>query len=160
MIIVREMVPADSRRVLDIYRMGLETGNATFETKVPVWQQWDSRHLPHSRFVAEVNGFVTGWAALSSYSTREVYRGVAELSIYVAEDFRGKNIGSELMINIISSSEKNGIWTLISSVFPENKATLRLHEKYGFRIIGRRERIAMLNGVWRDTILLERRSSL
>lgn len=152
------MLQSDSERVLDIYRMGLETGNATFETVVPSWQEWDSRHLSHSRFVFDDDGIVMGWAALSPFSTREAYRGVAELSIYVATGFRGRKIGSELMEQVISSSEQNGIWTLVSSVFPENEATLKLHKKYGFRVIGRRERIARHKGKWRDTILLERRS--
>jgi phosphinothricin acetyltransferase len=134
---VREMLQGDSESVLEIYRMGLETRNATFET-----------------------GIVTGWAALTPFSSREVYRGVAEVSIYVASRFRGKKTGSQLMDQIIISSELNGIWTLVSSVFPENEATLKLHTKYGFRIIGKRERIAQLDGKWRDTILLERRSSM
>ena len=155
---IRTMLQSDSERVLDIYRMGLETGNATFETVVPSWQEWDSRHLSHSRFVFDDDGIVMGWAALSSFSTREAYRGVAELSIYVATGFRGRKLGSELMEQVISSSEQNGIWTLVSSVFPENEATLKLHKKYGFRVIGRRERIARHKGKWRDTILLERRS--
>jgi len=155
---IRTMLQSDSERVLDIYRMGLETGNATFETVVPSWQEWDSRHLSHSRFVFDDDGIVMGWAALSPFSTREAYRGVAELSIYVATGFRGRKIGSELMEQVISSSEQNGIWTLVSSVFPENEATLKLHKKYGFRVIGRRERIARHKGKWRDTILLERRS--
>jgi len=155
---IRTMLQSDSERVLDIYRMGLETGNATFETVVPSWQEWDSRHLSHSRFVFDDDGIVMGWAALSPFSTREAYRGVAELSIYVATGFRGRKLGSELMEQVISSSEQNGIWTLVSSVFPENEATLKLHKKYGFRVIGRRERIARHKGKWRDTILLERRS--
>src|SRR5512133_3582058 len=145
---IRIMLPGDSESVLDIYRMGLETGNATFETTVPSWQEWDSKHLSHSRFVSEEDGFVTGWAALSPFSSREVYKGVAELSIYVATEFRGKKTGSGLMEFIIASSERNTIWTLFSSVFPENVATIRLHKKFGFREIGRRERIAKLNGVW------------
>jgi L-amino acid N-acyltransferase YncA len=157
---VREMLPDDSQSVLEIYRMGLETGNATFETIVPSWKEWDSKHLSHSRFVSEEDGIVTGWAALSPFSSREVYKGVAELSIYVATGFRGKKTGSGLMEIIITSSERNGIWTLFSSVFPENEATIKLHQKFGFREIGRRERIAKLNGIWRDTILLERRSSI
>ena len=156
---IREMQQADSFRVLEIYRMGLETRNATFETTVPSWKEWDSKHLSHSRLVFTENEKVEGWAALTPFSVREVYRGVAEVSIYVANGFRGKKIGSALMDQIIISSELNGIWTLVSSVFPENQATLRLHEKSGFRIIGRRERIAKLDGKWRDTILLERRSS-
>jgi len=157
---VRIMRHSDSQKVLEIYRMGLEKRNATFETVVPSWQEWDSKHLRHSRFVSEEDGIVTGWAALSPFSSREVYKGVAELSIYVSTIFRGKKTGSALMEKIIASSELNGIWTLVSSVFPENEATLRLHEKFGFRVIGRRERIARLDGNWRDTILLERRSSI
>ena len=157
---VRIMRHSDSQKVLELYRMGLEKRNATFETVVPSWQEWDSKHLRHSRFVSEEDGIVTGWAALSPFSSREVYKGVAELSIYVSTIFRGKKTGSALMEKIIASSELNGIWTLVSSVFPENEATLRLHEKFGFRVIGRRERIARLDGNWRDTILLERRSSI
>ncbi|MGA2408485.1 MAG: N-acetyltransferase family protein [Bacteroidales bacterium] len=157
---VREMQQDDSQSVLEIYMMGLETKNATFETTVPSWQKWDSKHLPHSRFISEENGIVAGWAALTPFSSREVYRGVAEVSIYVANGFRGKKIGSGLMEQIIISSELNGIWTLVSSVFPENEATLKLHKKFGFRVIGTRERIAQLDGKWRDTILLERRSSV
>jgi L-amino acid N-acyltransferase YncA len=155
---VREMRNDDSQSVLEIYRMGLETRNATFETRVPSWQEWDSKHFNHSRFVSEVNGLIAGWAALTPFSIRDAYKGVAEISIYVATDYRGKKIGSELMKHLIVSSESNGIWTLFSSVFPENEATIRLHEKFGFRVIGRREKIAMLDGKWRDTILLERRS--
>lgn len=152
------MLQDDSESVLEIYRMGLDTRNATFETKVPSWREWDSKHLGHSRFVSEENGIVVGWAALTPFSTREVYRGVAEVSIYVSSDFRGKKIGSGLMKQIIMSSEINGIWTLFSSVFPENEATLKLHLKFGFRVIGKRKKIAQLDGKWRDTILLERRS--
>lgn len=155
---MREMQQSDSKSVLEIYRMGLETRNATFETTVPSWQEWDTKHLPHTRFVFEENGIVAGWAALSPFSTRNVYRGVAEVSIYVADGFRGKKLGSGLMEQVIISSELNDIWTLVSSVFPENEATLRLHKKFGFRIIGKRKRIAQLDGKWRDTILLERRS--
>ena len=153
------MLQDDSDRVLEIYRMGLDTRNATFETTVPSWHEWDSKHLIHSRFVSEENGTIVGWAALTPFSAREVYRGVAEVSIYVSTDFRRKKIGSGLMKQIIESSESNGIWTLFSSVFPENEATLKLHLKFGFRIIGKREKIARLDGKWRDTILLERRCS-
>lgn len=148
----------DSSRVLDIYRMGTETRNATFETSVPSWNIWDSKHLKHSRFVYEENGTVLGWVALSPISTRDVYRGVAEVSIYIDLNYANQGIGSMLMDIAIKSSEENGIWTLQSSVFPENAATLKLHEKFGFRIIGKRERIASLDGIWRDTVLLERRS--
>ena len=158
MTIVRDMIECDSKSVLEIYRMGLESKNATFETIVPSWQEWDSKHLSHSRFVSESEGNVVGWAALTPFSNREVYQGVAEVSIYVANGFHGKKVGSGLMEQIIISSELNGIWTLVSSVFPENEATLKLHTKFRFRIIGKREKIARLDGLWRDTILLERRS--
>jgi L-amino acid N-acyltransferase YncA len=155
---VRVMKYTDARYVLEIYRFGLETRNATFETSVPDWNKWDSRHLPHSRFVFERDGFILGWAALSPVSGRAAYKGVAELSIYTDTQYLGQGIGSELMKEIIRSSEENGIWTLFSSVFPENIATLKLHDKFGFRVIGKRERIAQLDGIWRDTLMLERRS--
>jgi len=140
--------------------MGIETRNATFETNLPNWEDWSSRHLKHSRFVFENNGEILGWVALSQVSSRLVYRGVAEVSIYIDLNHSKKGIGSELMNKVIQSSEENGIWTLQSSVFPENKATLRLHEKFGFRVIGKRERIACLDGVWRDTLIFERRSKI
>ena len=155
---IREMSGLDSSRVLEIYKMGLDTRNATFETKVPSWIDWDKKHLPHSRFVYVDNEKLYGWTALSSVSTRQVYSGVAEISIYIDTDFLGKGIGSELMDKVIMSSENFGIWTLYSSIFPENIATLKLHEKFGFRIIGFREKIAKLDNKWRDTVLLERRS--
>jgi L-amino acid N-acyltransferase YncA len=157
---LREMQHQDHSRVLEIYRMGLETRNSTFETTVPSWEDWDMRHLSHSRFVFEEEGIVLGWIALSPFSSREVYNGVAEVSIYVDPHFQRKKIGTQLMDQMIRSSEKNGVWTLFSSVFPENEATLQLHRKFGFRVIGRREKIARLDGIWRDTVLLERRSPL
>lgn len=157
---IREMVNQDSIRVLQIYKMGLDTRNATFETTVPTWDEWDSKHLMHSRFVYIENETILGWVALSPTSTRLVYKGVAELSIYIDTKSLGKGIGSKLMAEVIKSSEEHGIWTLLSSVFPENTATLKLHEKFGFRIIGTREKIAKLDGKWRNTILLERRSKI
>lgn len=155
---IREMTSLDSARVLEIYKQGMDTRNATFETEVPVWSDWDSKHLQHSRFVYSENEKVLGWAALSAVSARPAYKGVAEVSIYIASDFRAKGIGSQLMETVIQSSEAHGIWTLNSSIFPENMATLKLHEKFGFRIIGVREKIARLDGKWRNTVLLERRS--
>jgi L-amino acid N-acyltransferase YncA len=149
---------SDSQRILEIYKSGLETHNATFETSVPSWKEWDSIHLKHSRFVYENNYVILGLIALSPFSIRKVYEGVAEISIYVDTNFVNRGIGTALMEKAIISSEFNGIWTLFSSVFPENKATLKLHEKFGFRIVGTREKIARLDGEWRDTILLERRS--
>jgi L-amino acid N-acyltransferase YncA len=156
---IREMLQSDSFRVLEIYKMGLETRNSTFETDLPSWTEWDSHHLHHSRYVFEEDGLVKGWVALSPFSARKVYQGVAEVSIYVDASHRGKKIGSQLMEKMIFSSELNGIWTLFSSVFPENEATLKLHKNFGFRVIGTRERIARLDGRWRDTVLLERRSA-
>jgi L-amino acid N-acyltransferase YncA len=152
------MTAQDAERVLEIYKAGLDTCNATFETRVPLWSDWDQKHLPHSRFVFEAKGRILGWVALTPFSTRQVYQGVAEVSIYVDEGQRGKGIGSELMNKVIASSEDHGIWTLFSSVFPENTATLKLHAKSGFRVVGTREKIARLNGKWRDTVMLERRS--
>ena len=157
---IRKMTEKDSSRVLEIYKMGIETRNATFETKVPDWKEWDSGHLKHSRFVYTDNGIVLGWVALSPVSSRSAYEGVAELSIYIDTDTLGKGIGSLLMYQVINSSEEHGIWSLYSSVFPENTATLKLHEKFNFRIIGTREKIAQIEGKWRDTILLERRSRM
>ena len=157
---IRKMTAEDAPRVLDIYKMGLETHNATFETKVPTWADWDAKHHRHSRFVFVEDERVLGWVALAPTSARKVYAGVAEVSVYVDTNASGKGIGSKLMARVIASSEEKGIWTLYSSVFPENKATVRLHEKFGFRIIGKREKIAKLDGHWRDTILLERRSIL
>lgn len=155
---IREMIRKDAQRILEIYKMGLDTRNATFETKVPAWSDWDLKHHKHSRFVYLQDDRILGWAALSPVSAREVYSGVAELSIYIDTNCLGKGIGSKLMEKLIGSSEENGIWTLQSSVFPENTATLKLHEKFDFRILGKRERIAPLDGKWRDTVILERRS--
>jgi len=155
---IRSMTKHDSSRILEIYKMGIDTGNATFETVVPSWSDWDIKHLEHSRLVYVENDKILGWGALSPVSARAVYKGVAEISIYVDTNNLGKGIGSQLMEKMIQSSEQQGIWTLFSSVFPENTSTIKLHEKFGFRVIGTRERIAQLNGKWRDTVLLERRS--
>ncbi|RUT79731.1 GNAT family N-acetyltransferase [Ancylomarina longa] len=157
---IREMTEQDASRILEIYEMGLLTRNATFETRVPSWSDWDLNHLRHTRFVYEENGKVIGWLALSPVSQRKAYEGVAEVSVYLDTNHLGKGIGSLLMDKGIGSSEKEGIWTLFSSVFPENVATIKLHEKFGFRIIGTREKIAQMDGKWRDTLLLERRSSV
>jgi len=155
---IRQMTEQDKAKVLEIYKMGIETRNATFETEVPSWADWDQKHLPHSGFVYTENENVLGWAALSSVSPRPAYKGVAEISIYIDTNYLAKGIGSKLMEEVIQSSEENGIWTLNSSVFPENIATLKLHEKFGFRIIGIKEKVAQLDGKWRNTVLLERRS--
>jgi L-amino acid N-acyltransferase YncA len=155
---IRPMEHTDSEQVLEIYRMGIDTKNATFEKNVPEWQSWTANHLEHSRFAAEINGSIAGWVALSSVSKREAYKGVAEVSIYISREHWGKGIGSLLMEKVIESSEENGIWTLFATVFPDNKASMALHKKHEFRIIGTRERISRIDDIWRDTVILERRS--
>jgi L-amino acid N-acyltransferase YncA len=144
--------------VARIYAQGIATGNATFETEVPSWEAWDASHLADHRLVALRDGEVAGWAALSHVSDRCVYGGVAEESVYVAEEARGQGVGGELLEALIASSESAGIWTIQTGIFPENEASVRLHERVGFRIVGTRERLGRLNGVWRDVLLLERRS--
>lgn len=156
--VIRIMEDSDSVLVLEIYKMGIETKNATFEVNVPSWEDWKVNHLDHSRFVAEIEGVVAGWVALSLVSRRDAYKGVAEISIYIHRAARGMGLGSLLMKKVIESSEENGIWTLYAVVFPENKASVLLHRKHGFRIIGTREKISRIDGIWRDTVLLERRS--
>ena len=158
--VIDSMQSEDWKSVLEIYAEGIATGQATFETKVPDWQYWDEGHLNGCRFVARDGEVVLGWAALSPVSRRQVYAGVAEVSVYVAAAARGRGVGNVLMSALIEASEASGFWTLQSSVFPENQASIKLHLNHGFRELGRRERIAKLQGVWRDTVLLERRSRL
>jgi L-amino acid N-acyltransferase YncA len=152
------MTPEDWEAVRRIYREGIATGNATFETEAPEWERWDASHLRHTRLVARDAGAVVGWAALSPVSARRVYRGVAEVSVYVAQGARGRGAGRMLLEALVAESERQGIWTLQAGIFPENTASLELHRKCGFRVVGRRERIGALGGVWRDVLLLERRS--
>jgi L-amino acid N-acyltransferase YncA len=155
---VDPMVPGDWPDVSAIYLEGIATGNATLETLAPTWEEWDRAHLPFGRLVARQGRTIAGWAALSRVSQRSCYAGVADLTVYVASWARGKRVGSALMRAAIEASERAGIWTLQGSVFPENVASLRLCEAAGFRQVGRRERIGKLQGVWRDVILVERRS--
>ena len=157
-LIIRAMTTSDAGRVLEIYKMGIDTKMATFETNVPEWNEFDKNHLKHSRFVIENKNKIAGWVALSEVSRREAYKGVAEVSIYIDIKQIGKGLGTLLMEKVIESSDKEGIWTLFSSVFPENMATINLHKRFGFRIIGTREKISCIDGIWRDTIILERRS--
>lgn len=145
-------------QVSSIYMQGIKTGNATFQTSAPSWEDWDASHLPHSRIAGFIDNQMIGWAALTKVSSRCVYAGVAEVSIYMASTFRGKGFGSQLLSQLILSSEHHGIWTLQSGIFPENIGSIKLHEKCGFRIIGYREKIGNMNGIWRDNILMERRS--
>jgi len=141
-----------------IYLEGISTGNATFETAAPAWAAWDRAHLPDLRLVALGGDTLLGWAALSPISDRCVYGGVAEESVYVAEQARGQGVGRLLLEELIRRSEAAGIWTIQTGIFPENEASLRLHERVGFRVVGVRERIGQLRGVWRDVVFLERRS--
>jgi L-amino acid N-acyltransferase YncA len=152
------MRPAHWAAVRAIYEQGIATGNATFETVVPPWPDWDRRHLPKCRLVALQEGRVTGWAALLPVSSRAVYVGVAEVSVYVAASQRGRGVGRALLEKLVVQSEAAGIWTLQAGIFPENGASLALHESCGFRVVGLRERLGCLHGVWRDVVLMERRS--
>ena len=157
--VIEKMRPEHWPRVRAIYLEGVATGQATFETEAPGWERWDSSHLPFARLVALADGgLVAGWAALGPVSTRKVYEGVAEVSVYVGEGFRGRGLGRALLEALVRESEAGGVWTLQASVFPENAASVALHLVCGFREVGRRERVGRLRGVWRDTILLERRS--
>ena len=157
---IEQMRVNDWEQVREIYLEGIRSGNSTFETDAPSWEKWNEGHLPFARLVMRDEETVIGWAALSPVSKRDVYRGVAEVTVYVTESARGKGIGRALLEALIAESEKNDIWTLQASIFPENTASVELHLRCGFREVGRRERIAKLKGVWRDTILFERRSRL
>jgi len=141
-----------------IYLSGVATGNANFSFTEPEWPGWDKAHVSSCRFVVTEKNKVLGWAALTAINDQCVFAGVAEVSIYIAENARGKGIGKQLLRALIDESEKNNFWTLEARIFPENLASVKIHEENGFRIIGSRERIGKLNGVWRDTLLLERRS--
>ncbi len=150
----------DWEAVRAIYREGIAGGNATFETNVPNWETWNKNHLRACRLVAKAGGQVVGWAALTPYSSRRAYAGVAGLSIYVGALARGQGIGKTLLGALIEESERAGLWTLQAGIFPENAASLALHRACGFREVGRRERIGRLNGAWRDVVLMERRSKV
>jgi phosphinothricin acetyltransferase len=154
---IRDLRPLDWREVAAIYDDGMRTGNATFETAVPSWEAWDAAHSP-IRLVGELDGATAGWAALSPTSDRHCYRGVAENSVYVASWAQGRGIGRGLLDALIERSEDAGIWTLRAGIFPENKASVRLHLGCGFRLVGVHERLGELHGEWRDVLLLERRS--
>ena len=157
---IKMMQAEDWPDVQRIYREGIETGNATFETQVPEWDVWDGKTRPQPRLVARLDNQVVGWAALSSVSARAVYAGVCEVSVYVAAAARGQGVGKKLLQALVQASEDLGIWTLQASIFPENQASIAIHEQCGFRILGRREKIAQHRGRWRDTVLMERRSQL
>jgi L-amino acid N-acyltransferase YncA len=155
---VGPMTAEDWPAVRRIYAEGIATRQATFETEVPDWEGWDSAHLSEPRLVARDGDEVVGWAALSPVSDRPAYRGLAEVSVYVHDATRGRGVGHRLLEALIQESEEHRLWTLQAAVFPENGASVALHRRCGFREVGRRERIAQHHGVWRDTVLLERRS--
>ena len=152
------MGPGDWPHVASIYAAGIATRNATFETEVPSFEEWDASHLAEHRFVAADGERVVGWIALTGYSDRCCYRGVADLSVYVDPSAQGRGVGRVLLEHLIADTEDSGIWTLQAGVFPENAASLALHRRCGFRVVGTRERIGELDGLWRDVVLLERRS--
>lgn len=156
--IVRDLRPEDWPAVRAIYEDGIRSG-ATFETRAPSWEAWDAAH-PELRLVAERDGEVVGWAALSPYSPRWCYRGVGDVSVYIGESARGAGVGRLLLEALVDRSEQAGYWTLNAGVFPENEVSLRLHQTCGFRVIGVRERLAEKDGVWRDAVWLERRSQV
>jgi phosphinothricin acetyltransferase len=154
------MNPGDWEQVRSIFLEGIATGYTTFESDAPSWEKWDAGHFDFARLVARKEDKVLGWAVLSPVSNRYAYRGVAELSISVAEESRSRGVGRALLEALIEESERNEIWTLQAAIFPENTASVKLHLRCGFREVGRRERIGKLNGVWRDTLLFERRSKI
>nr|WP_297786805.1 GNAT family N-acetyltransferase [uncultured Allomuricauda sp.] len=156
--IVRNMKPSDWEEVSKIYMEGIATGFATFETQAPTFENWDKAHTNECRLIAETDGEIMGWAALSPVSSRCVYGGVGEVSVYISDKSRGKGVGKLLMEHLIHESEKAGFWTIQSGIFPENKASIKLHEKMGFRYIGKRERVGKIHGVWKDNLLFEKRS--
>jgi L-amino acid N-acyltransferase YncA len=155
---IEPLRPDDWPAVQAIYQAGIATGNATFETAVPAWEAWDAAHLPDHRLVARDDGRVLAWAALAPVSDRCAYAGVAEDSIYVAPGAQGQGVGRRLLAALVASAERAGIWTVQTGVFPENRASVRLHQACGFRVVGVRERLGRLDGRWRDVLLLERRS--
>ncbi|WP_420321259.1 GNAT family N-acetyltransferase [Flagellimonas sp.] len=157
---IREMNATDWGQVSQIYQEGIATGFATFEQQTPSYQEWNRAHLENCRLVAEENGKIMGWAALSPVSSRCVYGGVGEVSVYVGKNSRGKGVGKLLLEHLITESEKAGFWTLQSGIFPENEGSVQLHKKVGFRFIGKREKVGKLDGVWKDNLLFEKRSTI
>ena len=159
------MRPDDWEEVRAIYLEGIATGHATFESQAPEWGKWDSSHVAAPRLVVRKNGRIAAWASLSRISARQVYAGVAEVSVYVGANFRGQGIGSSLLGSLIQASEEGGFWTLQAGIFPENVASIELHKKHGFRVLGVREKVGKmsfgeLKGIWRDVVLMERRSKV
>jgi phosphinothricin acetyltransferase len=156
---IKAMTAEDWPAVAEIYKEGIATGYATFELDVPAYKEWNSAHVSSCRLVALEDQIVLGWAALSPVSSRCVYGGVAEVSVYIAAAHRGKGLGEKLLVQLILASEEAGFWTLQSGIFPENIGSIQIHEKTGFRLIGKRERIGKLHGAWKDNLIFERRSN-
>lgn len=154
------MTPDDWPEVRRIYAEGIATGAATFDSEVPEWEEWSAKHLEAGRLVAEREGRMVGWAALMPVSPRVCYKGVAEVSVYVGDGARGTGVGKALLSALIDTSEQAGIWTLFSSIQADNPVSVALHQRCGFRMIGRREKLAQRNGVWQDTFNMERRSRI
>ena len=155
---IRDLRPEHWPEVAAIFEAGIRTGDATFETEAPQWEEWDRSHLEGQRLVAVADDRVVGWAALSGVSERCCYAGVAECSVYVAPDAQRLGVGRALLEALIARAEDAGIWTIQAGIFPENTGSLALHERCGFRVVGVRERLGQLHGVWRDVVLIERRS--
>jgi L-amino acid N-acyltransferase YncA len=156
--LIRHLLPADWPSVRTIYEEGIATRNATFASSAPDWPDWDAEHLRSCRLVADDAGEVAGWGALTKISNRCVYAGVAEVSVYVASSAQGRGIGRALLSALVAASEGEGLWTLQAGILPENAGSVKIHEHCGFRIVGRREKLGKMDGVWRDVLLLERRS--
>jgi L-amino acid N-acyltransferase YncA len=157
---IRPLQPNDWPAVRSIHVEGIATGNATFEKDAPGWEEWNAKHLKAARVVAAAGGRVLGWAALTPVSDRCVYAGVAEVSVYVAADSRRRGVGAALLAALVRASETAGVWTLQARIFPENEASLALHRRNGFRVIGRLERLGKMGERWRDVLFLERRSNV
>lgn len=157
---INQMHKADWDSVSKIYKEGIETGLATFEKEIPSWEKWDKNHLKTCRLIAVLDHKIIGWAALSAVSSRCVYGGVAEVSVYVAKKEWGNKVGKKLMLALIQESEKEGFWTLQSGIFSNNLSSIELHKNVGFRVIGFREKIGQLDGEWKDNVLMERRSKI
>ncbi|MES2374487.1 MAG: N-acetyltransferase family protein [Bacteroidota bacterium] len=157
--IIQPLTAAHAEWVKKIHQEGIATGIATFETDSPSWEEWDRGHLPYARFVATEGEKVLGWAALTPISSRCVYAGVAEVSVYVSSDARAKGVGKALLLELVKDSEQHQLWTLQAGIISDNKASIALHEKVGFRIVGVREKLGQYKSIWHDVVLMERRSN-
>jgi L-amino acid N-acyltransferase YncA len=156
---IRKFCKEDFHAVRDIYQQGIDTGNATFQKTAKSWEEWDKSMLINCRLIATENNQILGWAGLSAVSSRKVYSGVVEVSVYVSEHAQGNGVGQKLLSQLIIESENNNIWTLQAGIFPENVGSISLHKKNGFRQVGVREKVGEMNGVWRDSVFMERRSN-